>query len=148
MYKRRHQKQCPRSIQEVYKRSQKAQTRGGEIETKNITCPYLEPNQSTKVTREKWLNSIDTLTQDQRLHIKEFFNLWSESSSLPDANIFFSIQTVQNIHKGVICQTFLRVFPTKALCHPRRVSFIEQERIQATPKREKRRFHRTRVFAQ
>ena len=113
----------------VYKKSPKAQTEGEWIETKNITCPYLEPNQSKKLTSEGGFKNIDTLTQDQRLHTKEFFNLWSESSSLPDANIFLSFQTVQNIHKGVICQTFLRVFPTKALCHPRRVSFIEQERI-------------------
>ena len=34
----------------------------------------------------KRLKSIDTLTQDQRLHTKEFFNLWSENSSLPNAN--------------------------------------------------------------
>ena len=37
--KRKHQKQCPQSIQGVYKRSQKAQTKGEGIETKNITCP-------------------------------------------------------------------------------------------------------------
>ena len=72
MYKRRHQKQCPRSIQEVYKTSQKAQNRGVEIETKNITCPYFEPNQSMKVTSEKRFKTIDTLIQAQRLHTKEF----------------------------------------------------------------------------
>ena len=101
-----------------------------------------------KLTSKEGLKTIDTLTQDQRLHTKEFFNLWSKSSSLSNANIFLSFQTVQNIHKGIIYQAFLWVFPTKAPCHPRRVFFTEQERIQATPKREKRRFHIIRVFAQ
>ena len=75
---------------------------GEGIETKNITCPYLEPNQSKKLIREDGLKTIDTLTQDQILHTKEFFNLWSENSSLPNANKFFSFQTDQNIHKGTI----------------------------------------------
>ena len=101
-----------------------------------------------KLTSKEGLKTIDTLTQDQRLHTKEFFNLWSKSSSLSNANIFLSFQTVQNIHKGIIYQAFLWVFPTKAPCHPRRVFFTEQERIQVTPKREKRRFHIIRVFAQ
>ena len=60
--KRKHQKQCPQSTQGVYKRSQKAQTEGEGIETKNITCPYLEPNQSMKLTSEEGLKTIDTLT--------------------------------------------------------------------------------------
>ena len=112
---------------EYTKGAQRLKPKG--IETKNITCPYLELNQSMKLTSEEGLKTIDTLTQDQRLHTKEFFNLWSESSSLPNANIFLSFQTAQNIHKGAICQAFLRAFPTKAPCYPRRVSFIEQERI-------------------
>ena len=144
----KHQKQCPQNIHGVYKRNPKAQIKQKGIEAKNINCHYLDPNQSKKLTREEELKTIDTLTQDQKLHTKEFFNLWSESSSLPNANKFFSFQTDQNIHKKAICQAFLRAFPTNALCHPRRVYFTEQERIQATPKKKKRRFHRTRVFAQ
>ena len=120
----------------------------GRDRNKNITCPCLEPNQSMKLTSEEGLKSIDTLTQDLRLHTKEFFNLWSENSSLLNTQIFLSFHTVQNKHKGAICQAFLRTLPIKAPCHPRRVFFIEQERIQATPKREKRRFQRTQVFAQ
>ena len=58
--KRKHQKQCPQGIQGVYKRSQKAQTEGEGIETKNITClyldPNLDPNQSMKLTSEEGLN--------------------------------------------------------------------------------------------
>ena len=123
--KRKHQKQCPQSIQ----KKPKGSNRRERNRNKKITCPYLEPNQSKKLTSEEGFKTIDTLTQDQRLHTKEFFNLWSESSSLPNANIFLSFQTNQNIHKGVICQAFLRTFPTNASCHPRRVSFLEQERI-------------------
>ena len=53
-----------------------------------------------KLTSEEELKTIDTLTQDQRLRTKGFFNLWSQSSSLPNANIFISLQIVQNIHKS------------------------------------------------
>ena len=64
-----------------------------------------------KLTSEKGLKSIDTLIQDQRLHTKEFFNLWSESSSLPNTNIFLSFHTIQNIHKGTICHAFYELYP-------------------------------------
>ena len=135
-------------VYKEYTKEAKRLNHRGRDRNKNITCPYLKPNQSMKLTSKEELKSINTLTQDQRLYTKEFFNLWSESSSLANANIFISFHTVQNKHKGVICQAFLRTLPTKAPCHLRRVSFTEQERIQATPTREKRRFQRTRVFAQ
>ena len=92
-----------------------------EKEINNSPCPYLEPSYSKKLTREEGLKTINTLTQDQRLHTKEYFSLWSENTSFPKANKFLSFQTDQNIHKGVICHAFLRVFPTNAPCHPRRV---------------------------
>ena len=68
-------KQRPLSIQEVYKSSPKARNQGGRKETKHFTFPYLEPSQSKKLTREEGLKTISTLTQDQRLHTKEYFNL-------------------------------------------------------------------------
>ena len=85
----------------------KGSNQRGMDKNKKITCPYLESNQLMKITNEKGLKSIDTLTQNQRLHTKEFLNLWSESSSLPNANRFLSFQTVQNIYKGAACQAFL-----------------------------------------
>ena len=91
---------------------------------------------------------METLTQDQRLHTKEYFNLWSESSSFPKVSLFLSFQTDQNIHKGVICQALLRLFLTKTPFHPRRVAFTVHERVQDTLKREKKRFHRTRILTQ
>ena len=112
-----------------------------EGERNNNPYPYLEPSHSKKLTKEKGLKTINTLTQDQRLHTKECFSFWSESTSFPKANKFLTFQTNQNIHKGAICHAFLRVFPTNAPCHPRRVSLTEPKRTQATPKREKRRFH-------
>lgn len=51
----------PPSIQEVYSRGLKAHPRGKGKETKNITCPHLESNQSMKLKRELGLISIDTL---------------------------------------------------------------------------------------
>ena len=65
-------KQCPLSIQGVYKSSPKARNQGRR---KEITYPYLEPSHSKKLTREEGLKTISTLTQDQRLHAKEYFNL-------------------------------------------------------------------------
>ena len=88
-----------------------------------------------KLTREKWFISTDTLNQDHKLHTKEFFNLWIDNSSLSNDNKFLSFHTVQNIHKGSACQTFLQALPMKDLCHPRKVSFSEHERTQDTPKR-------------
>ena len=81
-------------MQGVYKSSPKARN------------PYLEPSQSKKLTREEELKTIDTLTQDQRLHTKEYFSLWSENFSFPKANKFLSFQTDRKIQKGVICQAF------------------------------------------
>ena len=114
-------------VYKEYTKEAKRLNHRGRDRNKNITCPYLKPNQSMKLTSKEELKSINTLTQDQRLYTKEFFNLWSESSSLANANIFLSFHTVQNKHKGVICQAFLRALPTKAPCHPIRVSFTEQE---------------------
>ena len=71
-----------------------------EEEINNNPYPYLEPSHSKKLTREEGLKTINTLTQDQRLHTKEYFNLWSENSSFPKANKFLSFQTDQNIQKG------------------------------------------------
>ena len=90
-----------------YTKEAKGSNQRGMDKTKKITCPYLESNQSMKLTSEKWLKSIDTLTQDQMLHTKEFFNLWSKGSSLPNTNKFLSFQIVQNIYKGAACQAFL-----------------------------------------
>ena len=50
----------------------------------------LESIQSKKLTREEGLKTKEILTQDQRLHTKEYFNLWSESSSFLKANLFLS----------------------------------------------------------
>ena len=122
-------------------------TMGGK-ETKNITCPHLQPSQSMKLTKEIGHISTNTLDQDHRFYTKEFFNLWIDNSSLSNTIKFLFFHIVQNIHKGAACQAFLRPLSTNNPCHPRRVSFTEQERIQDTPKREKRRFQRTRVFAQ
>ena len=107
-----------------------------EGERNNNPYPYLEPCHSKKLTREKGLKTIHTLTQDQRLHTKKCFSLWSENTSFPKTNKFLSFQTDQNIHKGVICHTFLRFFPTNAPCHPRRVSLTEPERTQSREKKD------------
>ena len=101
-----------------------------------------------KLTRETGHISTDTLDQDHRLHKKDFFNIWIDNSSLSNTIKFLSFHIVQNIHKGPACQAFLWDLPTNDPCYPRSVSFIEQERIQDTPKREKRRSQRTWDLAQ
>ena len=60
---------------------------------------------------KKGSNLWTPLTQDHRLHTKEIFNLWSESSSLLNTSKFLSFYTVQNIHKGVVCQVFYELYP-------------------------------------
>ena len=90
-----------------------------------------------KLKSTKGLKSTDTLLQDHRLQTKEFFNLWSESSSLPNANKFLSFHTVQNIHKGVICQAFLRALPTNDPCHPRRVPSLNKRESKTHQRRRK-----------
>ena len=82
-----------------------------------------------KLTSEEELKTIDTLTQDQRLHTKGFFNLWSQSSSLPNANIFLSFQTVQNIHKS-FANPFYELSPQKP--------HVTQEEFPSLNKRESR----------
>ena len=100
-----------------------------------------------KLISKKWLKSTDTLTQDHRLHTKNFSIFGMKASHCQTlTNSFPSI--LSKIHKGVIFQAFLWALPTNDPWHTRRVSFIEQERIQDTPEREKRRFQSTRVFAQ
>ena len=116
---------------EYTKAAQRLETKGGGNKQQN-PYPYLEPSHSKKLIREEGFKTINTLTQDQRLHTKEYFSLWSENSSFPKANKFLSFQTNQNIHKGAICQAFLQVFTTKAPCQPRRVSFTEPKRTQTT----------------
>ena len=58
---------CPLGIQGVYKSSPQTRNQG---ERNNNSYPYLEPSHSKKLTREKGLKTINTLTQDQRLHTK------------------------------------------------------------------------------
>ena len=63
------------SVVKVYSKSLMAQPKGEGKRAKKITCPYLELNQSMKLTREISLVSTNTLDQDHRLHTKEIFNL-------------------------------------------------------------------------
>ena len=58
----------------IQKQPKGSKPRWGE-ETKHFTFPYLEPSQSKKLIREEGLKTIDTLTQDQILHTKEYFSL-------------------------------------------------------------------------
>ena len=91
-----------------------------------------------KLTKDIGVMSTTTLDQDHKLHTKEFFNLSIDNSPFSNVNKFFSFYVVQNIHKGIVCQVFLQVLPTKDSYHPRRVSLTKQERTQDTPKREKK----------
>ena len=107
MYKYRGDaKTTPPSIHDVYSRSLKSHPKGKEEETKNITYPYLEPNQLIKLTRQLGYISTDTLDQDHNLYIKEYFGLWIYNS-FSNANKFFSFHTDKKMHKGATYQAFL-----------------------------------------
>ena len=64
-----------------------------------ITSPHLEPDQSKKLIKGRGPSSIIDLVQDQKLHTKEFFILWIESSSFSKAILFLSFQTAQKRHE-------------------------------------------------
>ena len=104
-------------------------------DTKNLTHPHLEPNQSKKLIKSKGPSSIYNLVQDQKLHKKEFFILWIESSSSSKAILFLFFHTAQKRQKGASIQAFLRFLPMKDPCQPSRVSLTENGRTQVTPKR-------------
>ena len=54
------------SIQESPKKTTKTQA---------LTGPQQEPNQSTKLNKDKGPTTIEELAQDKRLQTNEFFNL-------------------------------------------------------------------------
>ena len=91
-----------RSIQGVYKRHLKQTTK-----TQALTGPQQEPNQSTKLNKDKGPTTIEELAQDKRLQTNEFFNLWVDQVSLSKTILFLSFQTVQNKQRGAARQTFL-----------------------------------------
>ena len=94
--KRSDKSSALRVYKEYTKEAQRLKPKGkGQKQKTSPTLTQSLINQSKKLTSEEGLKTIDTLTQDQRLHAKEFFNLSSESSSLPNAKPFyeFSLQT-------------------------------------------------------
>ena len=61
-----------------------------------------------KLTKELGHISIDTLDQDDKLHTKEYFNLWTDNSSFSNVNKSFSFHIDKKIHKEATCQALLR----------------------------------------
>ena len=112
-----------RSIQGVYKRHLKQTTK-----TQALTDPQQEPNQSTKLNRDKGPTAIEELTQDKRLQTNEFFNLWVDKASLSKTILFLSFQTVQNKQRGAARQAFLCFLSLKETYQLNRVSLTENGR--------------------
>ena len=71
-------KKATRNIQEVYTRS--PTTKNTRKHT--LTNPQIEPNQSTKLIKERGSPSKQDLDQEKRLQTKEIFNLWIDKTSL------------------------------------------------------------------
>ena len=101
----------PKQRLQVYKMYTTEAPRGKGEESKSITSPYLEPNQSMKLTRDIGHIFTNTLDQNHKLYTKEYFSLWTDNSPFPNAYKFFSFHTNQKMHKGATCQAFLQTSP-------------------------------------
>ena len=99
-----------RSIQQALKGKSNKKIRG---DTKNLTHPHLEPNQSQKSIKGKGPSTIYNLVQYQKLHTKEFFILCIESSSLSKIILSLSFHTTQKRHNGASIQAFLPFLPQR-----------------------------------
>ena len=115
---------------------------------KNLTRPHLKPNQSKKLIKNKGQTSIYNFVQDHKLHTEEYFNLWTENSSLSNVILFLSFHIAHKRHKGASFQVFLLFLPTKDPHQPRKVSLTEQGRTQVTPKRANNNSHKTLILMQ
>ena len=102
-----------------------------------ITIPQLAPNQSKKLSKGRGPSFTTDLVHYQRLHTKEFFNLWIKSFSLSKAILFLSFQTAQKRHKGAAFHTFLRFLPKLKPHHPRRVSLTTKRKDPSNSKKSK-----------
>ena len=91
-----------------------------------------------KLTSEEGLKSIDTLTQDQRLHTKEFFNLWNESSSLSNTNKFISFHIVQNTQGGRLPSIFMSFTHKRPMTHKKSFLHWTRKNSRHTREREKK----------
>ena len=81
------------------------------------------------------------LVQIKKLHKKENFNTWSESSTFSKTLLFLSFQTVQNGLRGATLHAFFLFFPTKWPCQPRSISLTEECTTQTTPSKENTNCH-------
>ena len=87
---------------------------------------YLYPIQVKNSNKLLSLSPLDALAQDQKLQMKEFFNLYIEKVSLSKATLFLSHHTVQKRQRGAALQTFLRFLPTFVPCQARRTCRTEK----------------------
>ena len=113
-----------------------------------LTDPQQEPNQSTKLIKDKGPTTIQDLAQDKRLQAKEFFNLCINKTSLSKTILFLSFQTVQNKQRGAARQTFLCFLSLKEANQSKRVDLTVNGRTQLTPNKENTKSHRTLALEQ
>ena len=105
-------------------------------ENKNPPNPknnYLYHIQVKNSNRLMFLSPLDTLDQDQKLQMKEFFNLYIENVSLSKVTLFLSHHTVQKRQRGAALQTFLRFLPTFVPCQARRTYRTEKGKTHPNP---------------
>ena len=124
----------PKSTLGVYKRDKaRRRTKKHEEKTPNPKNNYLYPIQVKKSKILLSLIPLDTLAQDHKLQMKEFFNLYIEKVSLSKTTLFLSHHTAQKRHKGAALQTFLRFLPTFVPCQARRTYRTEKGKTQPNP---------------
>ena len=94
---------------------------------------YLYPIQVRNSNKLLSLSPLDTLDMDQKLQMKEFFNLYAEKVSLSKATLFISHHTVQKRQRGAALQTFLRFLPTLVPCQTRRTRRTKKGKTHPNP---------------
>ena len=94
---------------------------------------YLYPIQVKNSKKLLSLSPLDTLAQDQKLQMKEFFNLYIEKVSLSKVTLFLSHHTVHKRQRGAALQTFLRFLPTFVPYQARRTCRTEKGKTHPNP---------------
>ena len=114
----------------VAKNSQKKR----KEKTINYSGPQTKPKQSMKSKKDIEFLPINSLVQDNKLHINRIFNLWTKSSSFRKDFLFLSFYIVQKRHNGVTLQNSFRFLSTKKSCQPNKVSYrgINLQRVMST----------------
>ena len=131
-----HKKEYIKSCLRVYwLYTKKEQPKNGVNGSRKPTIPrnYLYPNQVKKSNKDLSLSPLYTLDQDQKLQMKELFNLYAENAFLSKVTLFLLHQTDQKRQRGAAFHTFLHFLPTRDPCQERRTCHTKKGKTHPIP---------------